>query len=110
VNGVSGEWSGVGGSGGEQLYGEQQDLLDRLVCSRVRLHLVYALHDLHPLRHPTEDRVLPVEPRRRADGNEELRSVRVRARVRHAVHTHPTYMHTCIHAYASIHMQHRWNT
>mmetsp|Transcript_75896 Transcript_75896/g.158259 ORF Transcript_75896/g.158259 Transcript_75896/m.158259 type:complete len:672 (+) Transcript_75896:34-2049(+) len=41
------------------------------------------LHDVHTLKNPTKHRVLAIEPGTRDSGDEELRPVRVRARIRH---------------------------
>mmetsp|Transcript_31747 Transcript_31747/g.94331 ORF Transcript_31747/g.94331 Transcript_31747/m.94331 type:complete len:221 (+) Transcript_31747:184-846(+) len=46
-------------------------------------HGLDLLHHVHALAHLAEDAVLPVEPRRLHRAEEELRAVRVRARVRH---------------------------
>jgi len=49
----------------------------------VRLHVLNALHHIHPLSHPSEKRVLPIKPRARHSCDEELRAVRVWPRIGH---------------------------
>src|SRR5580698_9752849 len=47
-------------------------------------HLADLLHDVITLRHFAEDRMLACQPTRIGHSNEELRSVRVRSRIRHS--------------------------
>jgi hypothetical protein len=65
------------------------DILVRFI-RLVRLHVLYRVHRLQPRKKAPKDRVLLVEPRRRIRGDEKLRSVRVRTRIRHAQGIRPT--------------------
>ncbi len=59
------------------------DLLFRPSALLIRADLIDLLHDRESLRAFAETRVLAVEPIRRHDRDKELRSVRVRTRIRH---------------------------
>mmetsp|Transcript_27148 Transcript_27148/g.45408 ORF Transcript_27148/g.45408 Transcript_27148/m.45408 type:complete len:311 (-) Transcript_27148:329-1261(-) len=59
------------------------DLYPLLGFSVLVAMALYFLHEIHPLHNLSEDAVLAVEMRRLDGGHEELRAVRVRARVGH---------------------------
>lgn len=58
------------------------DLIHRLVFS-IRLDKSHSLNHPHTALHPTKDRMLPVQPRSRRKGDEELAAIRVGSAVRH---------------------------
>ena len=58
------------------------DLIHRPIL-RPRLHKPHPLHNPQPALHPPENRMLPIQPRRRRQRNEKLTPVRILPAVRH---------------------------
>lgn len=56
---------------------------------RPRLHPTHPLHNPQPTLHPPENRMLPIQPRRRSQRNEELTPICVLPAIRHAQYAPP---------------------
>lgn len=57
---------------------------------RPRLHQPHPLHNPHTLRNASKNRMFPIQPRRRRQGNKELTSIRIRPAIRHTQYTRPS--------------------
>jgi hypothetical protein len=66
-----------------QAYGDDLDLIVRLVSFWIRFRIANVLTDFHAFVDPSEDCVLVVEPGSWANGDEELRAVGVRTSICH---------------------------
>ena len=63
---------------------------------RPRLHKAHPLHNPQPTLHPSKNRMLPIQPRRRRQSDEELTPIRILTTIRHTQNPRPGMLQSWI--------------